>query len=249
MKRKVKTSGTVKIGKRKRGTVFLAKPSTLSVIFSFFAMALLIVGISAAGIPLVWMVWYQISPETSSALAAILKRPIVGFNQTLVTEGFKEAEPYQPPVDPGLPTTNQIKIPAIGVETAIIEESVERYEEAFRQGVWRVPDFGDSFNREQPMILAAHRFGYLAWNNQYRRENSFYNLPKLKLGDQVEVIWGQRKYLYEIYAEEETEEITNYGADLILYTCKFLESNERIFKYGRLIEKGYFNPVLGPGSG
>lgn len=232
--------GSVKIGKKNQGVVFWGQPSTLSVIFSFFAVVLLVVGISAAGIPLVWMIWYQISPGTSSALAAVLQRPVVGFNQTLIKEGYKEAEPYQPPLDPDLPVQNRLLIPSLGVDTTIEEAPTENYEDAFRKGVWRVPDFGDAFNREKPMILAAHRFGYLAWTNQYRRENSFYNLPKLKLGDQVEVIWGQRKYLYEVYGEEEAEEITNYGADLILYTCKFLESDERIFKYGRLIEKEYF---------
>jgi sortase (surface protein transpeptidase) len=157
-----------------------------------------------------------------------------------VDQGVVEPEPYQPPFDAALPLENRLEIPSIGVTTKIVEEPLERYEEAFRVGVWRVPDFGDAYNREKPMILAAHRFGYLAWSNQYRRENSFFNLPKLEIGETVEVIWGQRRYLYEIYAGEEAPEITNYGADLILYTCKFLESDVRIFKYGRLIEKGYF---------
>jgi sortase (surface protein transpeptidase) len=85
------------------------------------------------------------------------------------------------------------------------------------------------------MILAAHRFGYLTWTNAYRFKNSFYKLPELEPGDKAIVIWGQRKYTYEIYDGEESEEISQYGADLILYTCKFLESNVRIFRYGRLV--------------
>ena len=84
--------------------------------------------------------------------------------------------------------------------------------------------------------MAAHRFGYLKWSDSYRRQNSFYNLPKLKKGDVVRIIWKQRKYVYEIYGLEEGEEILDYSADLILYTCKFLDSSVRIFRYGRLLE-------------
>jgi sortase (surface protein transpeptidase) len=107
--------------------------------------------------------------------------------------------------------------------------------------VWRVPDFGTAYERKLPMILAAHRFGYIAWTNQYRRQNSFFNLPELVPGDKVEVIWNQRRYVYEIYAGEEGKEITQYTADLILYTCKLLESDIRIFRYAKLIEQNYFD--------
>jgi len=147
---------------------------------------------------------------------------------------------YQPPLDETLPQENRLVIAKLGVNTVIQEEPLERYEEAFKKGVWRVPDFGDPFERGRPTILAAHRFGYLSWTNQYRRENSFFNLPKLEIGDRVEVIWGQRRYEYEITGAGETEEILDYTADLILYTCRFLESEIRIFRYARLIERGYF---------
>jgi sortase (surface protein transpeptidase) len=195
-----------------------------------------------AGIPVVWMAWYRFKPETSQQLAMILRRPVTSFQNMMVREKPAEIEVvvYQPPLDETLPTVNMIKIDKIGVDTPIVEEPTERYEEAFKQGVWRVPDFGNAFDRERPMILAAHRFGYLIWTNDYRKRNSFFNLPKLESGDEVEIIWGQRRYVYRIYAGEEGKEITDYTADLILYTCKFLESEDRIFRYGRLVEKEYF---------
>ena len=56
------------------------------------------------------------------------------------------------------------------------------------------------------------------------------------MGDTVEIIWKQRKYVYEIYKEEEGEEISDYTADLILYTCESLKSPIRIFRYARLLE-------------
>jgi len=89
--------------------------------------------------------------------------------------------------------------------------------------------------RTKPTILAAHRFGYLAWSIPYRLKNSFYNLPKLKVGDLVEIDWGQRRYVYEVYAEGKGEEITDYTADLILYTCEAMNSSVRIFRYARLL--------------
>jgi len=142
---------------------------------------------------------------------------------------------WQPPVDTSLPVENMLYIPAIGVESQIHVSSYDDYEEVLKKGVWRAPDFGTPDKREKPVILAAHRYGYLRWSNLFRRRNSFYNLPKLKEGDTVEVVWRQRKYVYAIYGESEGETIEDYAADLILYTCRDLTSDIRIFKYAKLL--------------
>lgn len=143
---------------------------------------------------------------------------------------------YLPPFDASLPTENRIKIEAIGLDSAIHEASLENFEEALKLGVWRAPDYNTPANQARPTILAAHRFGYLRWSNLYRRHNSFFNLPKLKEGDTIEIVWRQRKYTYTVYAESSGEEITDYSADLILYTCNDLSSDVRIVKYARLLE-------------
>lgn len=145
------------------------------------------------------------------------------------------ADDYFPRLDPSLPRENKLRIVKIGVNTEIVETTLENHEEALRRGVWRVPDFGTPEQREYPTILAAHRFGYLAWTNTYRKQNSFFNLPKLKVGDTVEIVWKQRKYLYEIYKEEKGIEISDYTANLILYTCETLDSSAKIFRYARLL--------------
>jgi len=67
--------------------VFLSRPSTLSVILSLLSTILVAVSLTMAGIPIVWMVWYRVSPETSSVLAQVLRRPVVDFNRVLVEEG------------------------------------------------------------------------------------------------------------------------------------------------------------------
>lgn len=235
-KKKVYTKGKVKVGRKTQGVIWQRK-STLSAVFMALAIVWFGLAIGAVGAPILPAIWYQIQPGTSAALARVLTRPVTGFEEALVEEGIKEPEPWQPPLDMTLPEGNWLIIEKIGVETELVEAPLEEYEAAFRKGVWRVPGFGTAFDREKPMILAAHRFGYLEWSNAYRFKNAFYKLPKLEEGDTVEVIWDQRKYTYEIFLAEETEEITNYTAELIMYTCKFLESDTRIFRYARLIER------------
>ena len=146
-----------------------------------------------------------------------------------------KVDDYQPRLDTSLPLENRVSIPSVGINTKINEMPYENHEEALKIGVWRVPDFSTPYERKAPVILAAHRYGYLRWSVPYRLKNSFYNLPKVKVGDTVEIIWRQRKYIYEVYAEGKGEEITDYSADLILYTCEDLTSPVRIFKYARLI--------------
>lgn len=143
---------------------------------------------------------------------------------------------YQPRYNASLPKENMLIIPSLGIETKIGEATYENYEDALRDGVWRAPDFSTPYERKNPTILAAHRYGYLAWSNNFRKKSSFYNLPKLEEGEVVKVIWRQREYTFEVYATEEGEKITDYSADLILYTCGSLNSPERIFKYARLME-------------
>jgi len=152
------------------------------------------------------------------------------------TTTSKIALRYAPPIDPRLPKTNHLTITAIGVDTNIEEATIDNYETALKKGVWRVSDFGAPGDPGIPVILAAHRFGYLAWTDLYRRHNSFFNLPKLKTGDSVEIDYQQRKYVYEVYGQSEGPEIEDYTADLILYTCESLTGETRIFKYARLIK-------------
>lgn len=145
-------------------------------------------------------------------------------------------ETYTPRLDKSLPLGNHLIIPSLGVDTSINEAPLARYEDALKKGVWRVTDFGTPTAAKRPIILAAHRFGYLKWSNSFRRHNSFYNLPDLKNGDTVEIVWNQRKYTYAVYAESNGERIEDYSADLVLYTCNDLASDVRIIKYLKLLE-------------
>ena len=147
-------------------------------------------------------------------------------------EEIEEEVIRKPELDTNLPKEKILQIPKIGVETEILEG--DNYIELLEQGVWKANEFG-SPEDDLVMILAAHRYGYITWTSEYRDKNSFYHLPKTRVGDTVEIIWEQRLYEYEIYKIDENTEITDYNADLILYTCKLFNSPERIFRYARRI--------------
>jgi sortase (surface protein transpeptidase) len=144
-----------------------------------------------------------------------------------------------PPVDPSLPTANGLIIESIGVKGEINEG--EDWQNILRKGIWRVPDFATPAdqltnrntdkptNWQKPIILAAHRWGYLDWSSGFRKLNSFYSLPKLKEGDKIQIIWELRKFEYEVYSVQTGTEIPEYNADLILYTCQLWNSPVRFF--------------------
>lgn len=178
-------------------------------------------------------VWYNLVSGGAQKISEFLVKPEIKKEEP--SKKQEKKVDYQPQIDNSLSFETKLKIPSIRVDTKIHEAVLDNYESALKLGVWRVSDFGSPSDRSKPTILAAHRYGYLAWSNYYRRTNSFYNLPKLKAGDIVEIDWQQRKYVYSVYGDSKGEEITDYSADLILYTCETLNSPVRIFRYARLL--------------
>jgi sortase (surface protein transpeptidase) len=178
-------------------------------------------------VPIAPYIWYRISPGAVYAQA-----DVVGARVAEKIEVKQQARKL-PQVDESLPKENGLIIPKIDVRTTIWEG--DNYQEILQKGVWRVGDFGTPEASGIPMILAAHRFGYVWWTPTYRTLNSFYNLPSLEIGDKVNVIWNQRKYEYVIYKAEDGERITDYEADLVLYTCRLFNSPVRVFRYARMI--------------
>ncbi len=139
-----------------------------------------------------------------------------------------------PPQNPNLPDGKWLIIPKIGVRSQI--EEGQDYWSAMERGVWLVPEFGQPGDISKPMILTSHRYGFKWWwEGDYWKYHSFYNLTLVEPGDMVEVIADKRKYTYEVYQAEEGKQISDYQADAILYTCKYLNSDVRYFRYLRLI--------------
>ncbi len=198
-----------------------------------------ILGLTVALAMAVPSIWYFFSPPevipvtTNQVGSAFGGSFAAGTTQDQPQTETKPS--YQPPVDATLPRGQWLVIPRIGVRTEL--KATANAEEALNTGVWFVPGYGAPGDTELPMILAAHRYGWKWWwQSDYWRYHSFYYLPNLEPGDTVEIISNQQKWVYEIYAGEEGDEITDYNADLILYTCKFLNSPVRHFRYARLID-------------
>lgn len=148
-------------------------------------------------------------------------------------QGAQEEKRYLPEKNENLPEGNWLVIPRIGVRSEMLKTPTS--ETALEEGVWWVPDFGNPGD-DLPIILVAHRYGYKWWwKTDYWRYNSFYLLPDLEPGDTIEIISDQRKWVYEVYGAEQGEQITDYDADLILYTCKSLDSIVKHFRYARLV--------------
>jgi len=182
--------------------------------------------------------YYQFLPASAVAISSLDQESLLGgkfADGVQATQASVGAQVYQPAFDPDLPEGEWLSIPRIGVRSALIETPDSA--EALKRGLWLVPGYGHPADNSLPIIVAAHRFGWSWWwQSDYWQYNSFYRLPETEPGDVIEVIADQRKWIYEIYAGEEVDEITDYDADLILYTCKFLNSPIRHIRYARLID-------------
>ncbi|MEO8581648.1 MAG: sortase [Patescibacteria group bacterium] len=185
---------------------------------------------------------YIFFPDLVYAVIPMKTEPIqTAVDQSALGGKFTDGNLYSktslPEKNEYLPEGNWLVIPKIDVITNINESAIETHESALKKGVWRVPDFADPTQQKKfPTILVAHRYGYIAWSDQFRRQNSFYHLDQLGVGDTFEIIWDHRRFQYEIYAGEEGQQITDYNADIVLYTCKYLNSPVRIFRYARRVE-------------
>lgn len=178
-------------------------------------------------IPVFPHIWYRLNPTATTEEVQALEP------KGLSKPEEKKEEVELPKFDETLPKTNSVIIPSIGVNSPINEGP--DYEKALEKGSWLVNNFGTPDNNAYSIILASHRFGYISWSLQQRKEMSFFSLPKTKVGDTIEIIWGQRRYEYEIYKAETSQQISDYDADLILYTCLLFNSPDRIFRYAKRI--------------
>ncbi|MBP9702684.1 sortase [Candidatus Woesebacteria bacterium] len=235
---------------KKYQIIYKRGPSTLALVFAGMALSLWGIFALLSSYPIFLYFYYTVMPGTSKLLSKALAQTGTESTQVVMRQ-TPIAVPDEPkPVitlDPSLPEGQYLTIPTIGVDTAVLEASSSAYEDALRKGVWRVPEFSTpdgvspsassgQNNGKIPIILAAHRFGYVDWTQSYREQNSFYNLPDVAVGESIVLTWNQHRYTYKVTKIEEGTEITDYSSNLILYTCKFLVSPIRIIVYADLVE-------------
>jgi sortase (surface protein transpeptidase) len=202
----------------------------LSKSYQTIGVGVLILGLVLILVPVSPYIWYLINPQATDAEIEALSAEIIPEREVIVE---KEVDKQLPPVDESLTSLPHVVIDKIGVYSPI--NTGDNYTLALKSGSWIVPEFGDPINNSESIIIASHRFGYSSWSRETRDKISYYNLPKTEVGDTIEIIWDQRRFEYEIYKAEENTYITDYDADLILYTCKFYNSPIRIFRYAKAV--------------
>lgn len=115
----------------------------------------------------------------------------------------------------GVPEGNRLVIPSIHVDGKLVEGEDPI---ALDQGIWRrpgtsTPDQGGN------TVLAAHRYLYRSG------PNTFYNLDKVELGDELAVYWDDTEYDYRVTEIKEVDpdatevEGMTSTSVLTLYTC------------------------------
>lgn len=201
----------------------------LSKIYLAFGIVLIFFAFSIVAITFYPQLWYSLSKTATETEAATIQEQLIEIEMYEPEEESKEPGITLPPVDTSLPKENLLRIASIGVDSEISQE--QDPDKGLDKGIWIVPDFGTPEINDLPIIIAAHRFGYVYWSSDFRQKSSFYNLPKLKVGDRVQIIWNQRGYEFEVYKAEDNTQITDYEADLILYTCRMYNSPVRVFRY------------------
>ncbi len=207
--------------------------SKLLKIYQIIGFGFILITLVLIAIPTAPYVWYRIHPDAVEIDEEKIVKEIVEKK-----EDIKEKEQIPtiniPPFDPTLPEGYYVVVPSVGINSPITAS--KEYKKALYKGTWIVSDFGTPELDTLPIILAAHRFGYSSWTTETRNLISFYNLPKTENGNRVSIYWNQREYKYEIYDGNEGTYISDYSADLILYTCKYYNSPERIFRYAKRVE-------------
>ena len=158
----------------------------------------------------------------------IAKDSGIKFHQKQDLTVIKQFEVFQIPEKHSENYGNKLIIPSININTLIWENW--NGVDALGKGTWRMPYHGAPDRNNEPIVLAAHRWGgdNLSWD--YREKHLFLNLPDLKVGQEIKIIWFGKEYVYRVSHTEVNEEVSR-SDDLILITCKDYNSLKRVFVY------------------
>ncbi len=201
----------------------------VSKIYLTFGIVLIFFAFCVVAITFFPQIWYSVDKSATESEFTTIEKQLTILEEVEKEVVADNSEIDLPTIDISLPEENTLRITSIGVDSEISQNPDSK--EGLEEGVWVVPNFGTPEYNDAPIIIAAHRFGYVYWSREFREKSSFYNLPKLRVGDRVQIIWGQRSYEYEVYKAEDNTQITDYQADLILYTCRMYNSPVRVFRY------------------
>jgi len=155
------------------------------------------------------------------------------YNPPLVTAIIKSKPgDVQPPKD------NILVIPSLHLQETIYDGYPYT---ALSKGVWHSSQ-GSTPDKGSNTVIAGHRFTYHGFQ---RSGAAFYNLDKLKSGDQIVVFWHGVRYDYQVsrnFIVQPTQlsiEDPTVKPQLTLYTCTPLwTSTNRLIITAALVSKG-----------
>jgi LPXTG-site transpeptidase (sortase) family protein len=117
---------------------------------------------------------------------------------------------------------DRLYISAIGVDVAIVEGDSEA---ALEKGAWhRRPQNGNP-EKGGNFVLSAHRFQMGITPQQTSGRSPFYNIDKLKEGDEIQVDYNKKRYAYKISRKYQVDryavsiEDPSVEAKMTLYSC------------------------------
>jgi LPXTG-site transpeptidase (sortase) family protein len=113
---------------------------------------------------------------------------------------------------------NSVIIPSMLLDQPVLEGTVANQYKTLNNGIWRWPR-GSSPDKGGNTVLIGHRFTYT------NPRGVFYFLNKVKMGDEIGVIWNNASYTYKVTAINEVPsndtaiEDNTTKPELTLFTC------------------------------
>lgn len=130
-----------------------------------------------------------------------------------------QAKVHKPPVShPTTPQPNSVIIPSMLLDQPILEGTIANQYKVLNQGIWRWPR-SSTPDKGGNTVLIGHRFTYT------NPRGVFYFLNKVKVGDDIGVVWSNRSYTYRVVSINEVPptdtaiENNTPNPELTLFTC------------------------------
>lgn len=148
--------------------------------------------------------------------------PEIAYEQSTIEREIEEKYEEE------IPKQNMMVISKIGVEMKIGEPE-------------HFLDFGgwiQKLNQENnPFVISAHRFGWNTFSLDQKRKQTLYHVDKLSEEDEIIVFWEGEKLTYRVkQITTATNNPSIKDSELLIYTCKFWNSAERVFVLAKKID-------------
>lgn len=122
------------------------------------------------------------------------------------------------PAAPVAAQPNSVIIPSMLLDQPILEGTVRDQYQTLNKGIWRWPD-SSTPDKGGNTVLIGHRFTYT------NPRGVFYFLNKVRVGDEIGIVWANRAYTYKVAGINEVPpndtaiENDTLDPELTLFTC------------------------------